>query len=315
MRILFVKTSSLGDVLHHCPAVSDARYRFPEAAIDWVVEESFAGIAEMHPAVRRVVPVAIRRWRRRIASPSAWMELREFRRALRSESYDCVIDTQGLLKSALIASQARGTTHGFDASSAREPLASRFYDFSHRILREMHAVERNRTLTAMALGIEQASICDYGLRAPHGVPVPVPSRYCVMLSMTSRADKLWPEPHWVELTRVLSAAGLVSVYPWGNASEQARCRRIVEAAGSGVVPRAMSLGELASVISASQVVIGVDTGLSHLAAALRVPVVGLYCGSEPRLTGLYGSGKFRNLGRPGETPSVGDAASAIEAFA
>ena len=315
MRILFVKTSSLGDVLHHCPAVSDARHRFPEAAIDWVVEESFAGIAEMHPAVRRVVPVAIRRWRKRIAGPAAWTELLGFRRALRSESYDCVIDTQGLLKSALIASQVRGTTHGFDASSAREPLASRLYDVHHRVEREMHAVERNRALTAAALGIEPASICEYGLRAPQGVPVPVPSRYCVMLSMTSRDDKLWPESHWVELTKVLSASGLVSLYPWGSASEQGRCRRIVEAAGSGVVPRAMSLGELASVIAGSQVVIGVDTGLSHLAAALRFPVIGLYCGSDPRLTGLYGSGKLRNLGRSGETPSVGDAAAAVEAFA
>lgn len=315
MRILFVKTSSLGDVLHHCPAVSDTRNRFPDAAIDWVVEESFAGIAELHPAVRRVIPVAIRRWRKRIAYPSVWTEMLGFRHALRTEPYDCVVDSQGLLKSALIASQARGPTHGFDASSAREPLASRFYDVRHRVAREMHAVERNRALTAAALGSEPASICDYGLRARPEVPVSVPSRYCVMLSMTSRADKLWPEPHWVELTRILSASGLVSVYPWGSASEQGRCQRIVEEAGSGVVPRAMSLGELASVIFRSQVVIGVDTGLSHLAAALRVPVVGLYCGSEPRLTGLYGSGKLKNLGRPGETPSVGDAAAAVEEVA
>lgn len=315
MRILFVKTSSLGDVLHHCPAVSDTRHRFPDAAIDWVVEETFAGIAELHPAVRRVIPVAIRRWRGGIAYPSVWTEMRGFRRALRAESYDCVIDTQGLLKSALIASQARGPRHGFDSPSAREPLASRFYDVRHRIAREMHAVERNRALASAALGTGPASACDYGLRVPPGVPVPVRSPYCVMLSMTSRADKLWPEPRWVELTNALSALGLVSVFPWGSEAEKARCRRIVEKAGSGVVPPAMSLGELASVISGSRVVVGVDTGLSHLAAALLVPVVGLYCGSDPRLTGLYGSGKLANLGGPGEIPAVGDAVAAIEALA
>src|SRR5258706_10891264 len=121
-RILFVKTSSLGDVVHHCPAVSDAARKLPAAEIDWVVEEPFAGVAAMHPAVRRVIPVALRRWRRAPWNPAVWAELAAFRRALSGERYDAVIDSQGLLKSAFIASFARGPQHGLDRASAREPL-------------------------------------------------------------------------------------------------------------------------------------------------------------------------------------------------
>jgi heptosyltransferase-1 len=238
-----------------------------------------------------------------------------FRRALRSEAYDCVIDTQGLLKSALVTWQARGTKHGFDAASAREPVASRFYDIRHRITREMHAVERNRSLTASALGVEHSGACDYGLRARDGHPVEGLARYVVLLSMTSQADKLWPEDHWSGLARNFSEAGWESVFPWGSEAEEARCRRIVEKAGAGVVPRTMTLGELSSLISGSQAVVGLDTGLSHLAAALGVPVVGVYCGSDPRLTGLYGIGKLKNLGGPGQVPAVADVADAVRALA
>src|SRR5688572_21818954 len=152
VRILFVKTSSLGDVVHHCPAVSDAARAFPDAQIDWVLEESFAGIARMHASVRRVLPVALRRWRSSLWQPAVWGEMRAFRELLSAEHYDAIIDTQGLLKSALVTSFARGKRHGMDATSARESIAARFYDARHEVGRGMHAVERNRILTGKALG-------------------------------------------------------------------------------------------------------------------------------------------------------------------
>lgn len=314
MRILFVKTSSLGDVIHHCPAVTDVRRRFPEAEIDWVVEEAFAGIVGLHSGVRRAIPVAVRRWRCGALRPTAWKELLAFRRSLRAERYDFVIDTQGLLKSALITASANGIRHGFDADSAREPIASRLYDVGHSVNREMHAVDRNRTLTAKALGIESIGKCDYGLAPPVEVPVPLTKPFCVLLSMTSRTDKLWPEQRWVELARELAARGFESVLPWGNDVERDRCRRITDSAGSGVVPRALSLVELASTMSRAQGVIGVDTGLAHLAAALRVPTVGLYIRTDPRLTGLHGAGRLANLGGSGQLPSVGEALEAVGAM-
>jgi len=314
MRILFVKTSSLGDVIHHCPAVTDVLRRFPEAIVDWVVEEAFAEIVGLHPAVRRAIPVAVRRWRGGALKPSVWNELLAFRRLLRSERYDFVIDTQGLLKSALIAVSAHGVTHGFNANSAREPIASRFYDVSHQVGREMHAVDRNRSLTAKTLGIESVGLCDYGLLPRQGDPIRFPSPFCVLLCMTSRADKLWPEQYWVELAKGLAERGCGSVLPWGNEAERVRCQRIVESAGSGVVLPALSLGDLASTMTQARGVIGVDTGLAHLAAALKVPTIGLYVRTDPRLTGLHGAGKLTNLGGLGKMPSVGDTLGAVKAI-
>src|SRR6185295_6550775 len=164
-RILFVKTSSLGDVVHNCPAVSDAARAMPGAEIDWVVEEPFARVAKMHASVRRVITVAVRRWRTALWNPTVWSEIADVRRAIGAERYDAVIDTQSLLKSALITSWAQGVRHGLDAASAREPLAARFYDTRHAVTRELHAVERNRRLAAAALGYAVPATLDYGLRA------------------------------------------------------------------------------------------------------------------------------------------------------
>src|SRR5688572_23270171 len=165
-RILFVKTSSLGDVVHNCPAVTEAARRVPGAQIDWVVEEPFAEIAALHADVRRVIPVAIRRWRGAFFSPATWAEFGAFRKRLRSERYDFVIDSQGLVKSALLAALAAGRKHGFDRASAREPFAVRFYDARHAVPLALHAVERNRQLAAAALGYRAEGASDYGLRVP-----------------------------------------------------------------------------------------------------------------------------------------------------
>ena len=312
MRILFVKTSSLGDVIHHCPAVSDARRSLPGAEIDWVVEEPFAQIAALHPAVAKVLPVAVRRWRSRLSAPAAWGEMLAFRRELRSRNYDIVIDAQGLVKSALIASAARGAKHGYDAASAREPLASRFYDVRHPVPRAVHAVERNRRLTAAALGIQAGADCEYGLRLQADSPLPACGPYCVLLSMTSRPDKLWSEECWVGLVRALASRGLESILPWGSKAEHARALGIASAARSGVVPPALELLRLASLMQRAKAVFGLDTGLAHLAVALGVPTIGIFCGTDPALTGLYGTKLAMNLGGPGRAPAVADALAAFE---
>ena len=300
-RILFVKTSSLGDVVHHCPAVSDAARARPGAQIDWVVEEPFAGIASMHPAVRRVIPVAVRRWRRALWDPAVWREVGDFRRALHGERYDTVIDTQSLVKSALLARLASGTKHGMDRASAREPLAARFYDVTHAVPRGLHAVERNRRLTAQALGYALPDALDYGLRGGAAALPGVDGAYAVLLTMTSRADKLWPEPRWVELGRALA---MPVVLPWGSDEERERAGRIGRAIGQAVVPDRMSLPQLGGILVNARAVVGLDTGLTHVAAALGAPTVGVYCGSDPELTGLYGAARAKNVGAPGRPPEV-----------
>ncbi|HXZ84612.1 MAG TPA: lipopolysaccharide heptosyltransferase I [Myxococcota bacterium] len=312
-RILFVKTSSLGDVVHHCPAVSDAARALPGAEIDWVVEEGFAAVASMHRSVRRVIPVSLRRWRARAWSPAVWREIGAFRRALAAERYDCVVDTQGLIKSAAIAALAKGERHGLDGASAREPLAARFYQRRHRVPRGLHAVERNRRLAAAALGYAVQGPCDYGLFVENSKARPPRGPYAVLLTMTSRADKLWPEARWRELARGLAAHGLRLVLPWGGAAERARCERIAAGIEGASVPPRMPLGELAGVLGAARCAVGVDTGLAHLAVALGVPTAGIYCGSDPELTGLYGA-RTRNVGAAGRPPAAGEVLEALESL-
>ena len=308
MRILLVKTSSLGDVIHNLPVASDIRRRFPEAVIDWLVEESFAEIPRLHPAISQVIPVAMRRWRKSLLSSATWREIGHFRRLVSADIYDAVIDTQGLVKSALLASQARGQKFGQDSRSAREPLAARFYDRCFDIPRQQNAVQRNRQLAAAALGYAlDAMPLDYGMSAPALQADWLSTRkYAVLLTATSRADKEWPENRWHMLGAALNDAGLHCVLPGGNAAERARAARIVGTLPHAVAAPAMNLADLAGLMAGASIVIGVDTGLVHLAAALQRPTVAIYCGSDPSLTGVLGTAAHRNLGGIGQSPAPAD---------
>ncbi|MEW5890219.1 MAG: lipopolysaccharide heptosyltransferase I [Pseudomonadota bacterium] len=303
MHILLIKTSSLGDVVHNLPVASDIRTRFPEARIDWVVEEAFVGIARLHPAVDRVIPVALRRWRQALLAGQTRGEMGAFRRALQARAYDLVLDTQGLLKSALIARLARGRRCGYCAEAAREPLAARFYDACFAIPRNLHAVERNRWLAAAALDYAPDLPLDYGVRAQAlqaGWLPPAP--YAVLLSATSRADKLWPEGDWLALGAALAARGLTCVLPAGSPPERQRAARLATDIPGAVAAPPLDIPGLAGLLAGAAAVIGVDTGLTHLAVALGRPTVALFCASDPELTGVYGGAQARNLGRHGQPP-------------
>jgi heptosyltransferase-1 len=312
-NILLIKTSSLGDVVHNLPVVSDIRARFPGARIDWVVEEAYRDIVGMHPGVQRAIPVALRRWRGNVLKLAHWSEFGQFRHALSGRRYDCVIDTQGLVKSALLARVASGVRHGYAGASAREPLAAKFYDVKHVVPRDLHAVVRNRRLAALALGYEVPAVFDYGIAAPVAARALAPAPYCVLLHATSGADKLWPEPGWERLGAELARQGYALVLPWGDAGERARSERIARALPKAVVPPALGILGMAGLLAGAQAVIGVDTGLTHLAAALGRPVVALYCGTHPELTGVYaGQGApVRNLGGPGLVPGVAEVLTAL----
>jgi heptosyltransferase I len=306
-RLLIVKTSSLGDVIHNLPILADIRAHHPDMRFDWVVEEGFADLPALHPAVDAVIPVAVRRWRRRLWAPSTWREMASTRKKLRQQRYDFVLDTQGLLKSALIASQARGPLHGQDGASAREPLAALFYGEKHAVARGRHAVARNRQLAAQALGYALPDTPpDYGIQArPLAPDVTLPLPYVVGLHATSRASKLWPIGHWIELGQRLSTQGLNMLLPWGNESEHQRAVSIAANVPQAVVLPRMRLSELASVLAGAQAAIGVDTGLVHLAVALGVPTVAIYTDTDPALTGVCaGSGHAANLGGIGQVPDV-----------
>jgi heptosyltransferase-1 len=313
-RILFVKTSSLGDVVHHCPAVSDLARSIPGAEIDWVVEAPFADVPAMHAAVRRVIPVAVRRWRASLWNPMVWAEMIAARGALRETRYDAVVDSQSLLKSALLASFARGPLHGMDRASARESFATRLYDVHHEVPKGLHAVERNRRLTGAALGYAPNGACIYGLKVEGAPPIETQGPYAVLLTMTSRADKLWPESRWVELGRALRARSVRALLPWGSAEERARCERLAAAIGEAQVPARMEIIELARLFRGARAVAGVDTGLVHLAAALGAPTVGIYGASDPGRTGLYGAARAVNVGADCAPPPAAEVLEALEAL-
>lgn len=310
MRILLVKTSSLGDVVHNLPVVTDLSRHFPGARIGWMVEESFAEIPRLHPAVEQVIPVAVRRWRKAPLSAATWREIAAWRRAATADSYDAVLDTQGLLKSALLARQARGEKLGHAADSAREPLAARFYDRSFSVPKNLHAVERNRLLAASAFGYAIDTPPDYGIAAPPLSADWLPgSDYAVLLTATSRADKEWPEPDWLALGTALAATGLRCVLPGGSAGERARAVRLANSLGRAVAAPAMNLTELAGLLAGARLVVGVDTGLVHLAAALKRPTLALYCASDPALTGVLAGSQAINLGGAGTPPPAGEVVS------
>jgi len=261
-----------------------------------------------------VIPVALRRWRANVFKPSNWREFGQFRRALSGVRYDHVIDTQGLIKSALLARAASGIRHGYARASAREPLAAGLYDLTHAVARDLHAVTRNRRLAAQALGYAPPPGLDYGIGAPAGSAPIDPGTYCVLLHATSRADKLWPERSWERLGSELAQQGYASILPWGDSAEHARSGRIARVLPSAIVPPALGIPGLAAMLAGAKAVIGVDTGLTHLAAALGRPVVALYCATDPGLTGVYAdeAAPVRNLGGKDAVPEVAEVLAALD---
>lgn len=306
-RLLLIKTSSLGDVIHNLPVIADIRAHFPEMEIDWVVEEGFADIPHLHPAINSVIPIAIRRWRRTLFSKKTWQEIIACKRKLKAASYDLVLDTQGLLKSAVIGSFARGAKHGQDKNSAREPIAACFYQHKHNVPWSEHAVVRNRQLAALALGYAMpVTPPDYGIQvAKAEPPIALPAAYIVGLHGTSRDSKLWPAQNWIALGKHLSGQGLNLLLPWGNETERNRAAAIAASVPQAMILPKLGLNELASVLARAKAVVGVDTGLAHLAVALKVPTVAIYMDTEPSLTGLYPglNSAAINLGGRSQMPS------------
>ena len=241
----------------------------------------------------------------------AWREISALRR--RPRPYDFVLDTQGLLKSAAIA-LARGRRCGYGWDSAREPAASLLYGATRPVQKDLHAVTRNRLLAARCLGYELSAELDYGIRPPASAAIgwlPA-SPYVVLLHATSREEKLWPEPSWVALGGSLARRGWRCVLPWGGPEEAARSRRLAGLIANAVVPPRLSLKELAALLAGARAAVGVDTGLSHLAAALRVPVVGIYCATDPGLTGIFPVARAKNMGGRIGAPAPEAVAAALE---
>lgn len=293
MRLLLVKTSSLGDVIHALAPLTDAAAAVPGLRCDWVVEEAYAAIPRWHPAVRAVIPCALRRWRKAPAAALRSGEWQRFRAELRRDRYDLVLDGQGLLKSAFIAAQARGPKAGRGFGSSREALAALLYSRRYEVSQEQDQVERQRELFARALGYPQPrGLPDFGLdaarfRDPHA------GKYVVFQHGASWPSKLWSEQNWQALGAHLRARGYAVKLPAGSALERAAAERIGAPFGGEPLPQ-MGLDELARVLANARFLVGCDTGVTHIAAALGTRSVSLHGPSVPVISGVA-SGALVNL--------------------
>jgi heptosyltransferase I len=324
-RILLVKTSSLGDVIHNLAVVNDILQHSPDTQIDWLVDESFADIPRLHSGVKTVFTVAMRRWKKHIFNKKTWQEISAFKNLIQKNQYDAIVDTQGLLKSALAMRYANGVKHGYDKQSIREPLASKFYDKTYNISYNQHAVTRNRALVAMSLGYAiPTNAPDYGIASKISTPgklmdiasqsISLNDSYIIALHGTSRDSKLWPIENWVNLGRELAQQNLNLALPWANVAEFARANLIANQLTNATVLPKLSIAQIANVIGNAKAAVGVDTGLSHLAAALNIPTVAIYTDTNSMLTGVM-AGQVApavNLGGIAQMPSASDVLSTLK---
>ena len=305
MRILIIKTSSLGDVVHSLPIIEDIKINYPNSIIDWVTEENYTDIIKMHKGINKVIPVSIRSWRKKLFTVQTWLEITAFKKNIQSQYYDCVIDTQGLFKSGVITQLSRSINKcGYDKKSAREPIASNFYHYCYSVGQNLHAVERNRMLAGRALNYDIAKReIKYGIHPPdhsykHEFINELPEKYILGFHGTSLDSKLWDINQWVELGKKLIENGYFLVLTWGNKLEKIRAEKISKQVGNAYVLPKVGISLLAVIIEKSHAVVGVDTGLLHLAVALNKPAIGIYIKTNSAITGLFGEDikKFKNLG-------------------
>lgn len=313
MKLLIVKTSSMGDVVHALPMVSDIRRWVPQAQIDWLVEPAFAALPGLHRDVAQVHRLPWRKWRRNLYKRETWRAMGDLVESLRERRYDLVIDAQGLFKSAFWARRAGAPVAGYDRHSIREPLASLLYAQRHEVAYSLHAVTRCRLLAAAALQASEPSmpVPDFGLQqVQRFVHAELPARYAVLIPNASRPEKHWPEVNWRALGQRLRAQGLSPVVLWGSREEEAIALRIAQGC-QGWVPPFLTVQQAAELLAGSALVVGLDTGFSHVAAALGKPVVGIYCDHEPGLTGITGNGPSASLGGKGQRPAFDEVWAAV----
>lgn len=324
MKILIVRVSSLGDVVHNMPMVADILRQYPGTQIDWVVEEAYAGLVRLNAGVRHVIPFALRRWRKSLFSKETRAEIRAFRQRLRAESYDLVFDTQGLLKTGIVMQMARlapggkrvGLANGTEGSGY-EAASRIFHTMSVPVGLRTHAVLRGRLVAAAALGYSVDHPADFSLRAPDlpQAPAWLPEQaYAAFFHATARPSKQWAPERWVQVAAILAARGMPVLLPWGSEAEhQAAQQLAAQMPNARLLPK-LPMMEAVLLAQRAALAIGVDTGLTHIAAAYNRPTIELYCDSPRWKTEGNWSPAIINLGELGAPPSVAEVAEAMTAL-
>jgi heptosyltransferase-1 len=320
LNILIVRVSSLGDVVHNMPMVADILRHYPEAKIDWVVEEAYTGLVWLNAGVRSVIPFAMRRWRKSLLSAQTRDEMRAFHAALRSEQYDLVFDTQGLLKTGIVMRMARlapggrrvGLANATDGSGY-ESISRIFHGMSVPIPLRTHAVRRARLVAAAALNYAIEEPADFMLRRPDATNAAwMPTApYAVFFHGSARVAKQWDDAAWIKLAQPIVARGLTILLPWGNESERQTAHRLAATMQTARVLPQLSIMEAVVLVQRAALVVGVDSGLTHIAAAFCRPTVELYCDSPRWKTEGNWSQNIINLGDAGQPPAVVEVERAV----
>ena len=294
MRVLIIKTSSLGDIIHTLPALTDAQHHIPDISFDWVIEPAFAEIPRFHKAVKNIIPINLRYWRKNILGDFTTIktEFLNFYHQLRTEKYDYIIDCQGLMKSGFITFLARGNIKsGYDKHSAWEPLACLSYNDKHAISPHHHAITRIRELFSKIFSYSPNPLVNYGIALKKIININLHYKnYIIFLHGTTRDNKCWPEEHWAVLITLIKHHNpdITLLLPWGNQTEKSRAEKLALNQPHVTVLPKLSLTELAQLLLHARVTIAVDTGLGHLAAALNSPTISLYGPTDPKLIGTVG---------------------------
>ena len=284
-RVLLIKMSSMGDIIHTYPAITEAKRLCPDLVFDWVVEEAFADIAALHPAVENIIPIGFRRLRKKPFEMLRSKEWKSFKEQLRLHDYDYVIDAQGLLKSAWIARQAGKPVYGLSFSSARESLASLFYMHGYAVKKGLPAIARIRQLFARVLGYkEEPGFPGYGIKPLLPLKVVDGKPTVFFLHGTAWKSKEWPDRYWQALAKLANNAGYRVLISGGSMAEMARAKLLADRADDVVVLPRQEILQLMRHIAGSELVIGLDTGLSYLAVAMGLPVLTLYGPTRPEVS-------------------------------
>lgn len=320
MNILLVRVSSLGDVLHNLPMVTDILRRHPAANIDWVVEEGYVSLVRLNPRVRRIIPFALRRWRKSLGSRRTRAEIKAFFGELRQERYDYVFDTQGLFKTGIVMGAARTVPGGqkvglanASEGSGYEGISRVFHTRSIALDPRTHAVARGRLVAGAALGYPVDTAPDFGLPGPSTENPPgwMPAEdYAVFFHGTARAAKRWETANWIAVGQAL--APMPVLLAWGSPDEKREAEAIAAGVPNAVVLPKLSMDEAIALARNAALAIGVDTGLTHIAAAFVRPTIELYCDSPKWKTEGNWSPRIVNLGDRGAPPSTQEVLAAVD---
>lgn len=319
MNILLVRVSSLGDVLHNLPMVADLLRHHPDANIDWVVEEGYVSLVRLNPHVRKIIPWGLRRWRKSLGKKETRAEVKAFFRALREVQYDYVFDTQGLLKTGIIMGAAHGRhkiglANGSEGSGY-EGISRIFHSRSIALDPRTHAVARGRMVAAAALGYSADTAPDFGLPGPDTSNRPgwMPKEdYAVFFHGTARDAKKWAPENWIATGRAL--APMPVLLAWGSPSEKVEAEALAASLPNARVLPKLSMDEAVTLARNAALAIGVDTGLTHIAAAFLRPTVEIYADSPKWKTEGNWSPRIINLGDKGSPPTVDQVLAAAQSL-